>query len=319
MIPIVNGIRDVEEKIVLCRSEGEFGYTGCCRVTVCFPLRHVVTYPASSLQLRPFPHSLTSHVPFTMSSQQSNASAKKIANYTQSISSGVTNLLTELGRVNTPASFDSAPIQNQLETLIALVQGMDTRLAAVEKSLQKLESDNVPGLMEIAPVGIAQMPGFKIMPKVTAECVFRPLPRARLTSVSEHNSRARRHNETLQKGNDALMPVRTANNTLAVGFPSTLGDLVFLSPNPSPHIARSFLTFSTDSKVEAQLIKAFNLSDELFSLWAFIGANPDTRAMEGTYCTPEILAQVRMDKRANRDRDIAAAGPVTASTKKAAA
>lgn len=116
-----------------------------------------------------------------MSSQQNNASAKKIANYSQSISSGVTNLLAELGRVNAPISFDSGAIQTQLETLIALVQGMDARLAAVEQGLQRLQSDDVPGLMEIAPVGIAQMPGFKIMPKITAECVFSPLPREMLT------------------------------------------------------------------------------------------------------------------------------------------
>lgn len=115
------------------------------------------------------------------------------------------------------------------------------------------------------------------------------------------------------------MPLRTANNTFVVGFPATLGHLVFLGVNSSPHIARLFLIFTADPELESQLIKSFNLSDELFSLWTFIGANPATKVMEGSYCTPEILAAVRMDKRANRERDIAAAGPVTVSTKKAAA
>lgn len=95
-----------------------------------------------------------------------------MANYTQSISSGVINLLSELGHVNAVVSFDSGCIHSQLETLIALVQGMDSMLAAVEQGLQRLQNDNVP--MEIEPAAFALMPAMKFMPKLTAEWVFRP-------------------------------------------------------------------------------------------------------------------------------------------------
>lgn len=195
---------------------------------------------------------------------------------------------------------------------------MDTRLAAVEQGLQRLQSDSVPGLMEIEPAGFVLMLGPKFMPLLTAECVIRPLLPVKLTCISEYNSRARRHNETFRRGNDALMPLRTANNTLAVGFPFTLGHLVSLGLNCSPQIARSFLTFPIDGNVGLHLKKAFNLLDEVFSLVTFIGVDTESTGLHGIYSAPEIFAEVRMDKRANRERDVAAAGPVTASTKKAA-
>lgn len=81
----------------------------------------------------------------------------------------------------------------------------------------------------------------------------------------------------------------------------------------------SFLTFGKGGELVTQLRIVFNLSGEAFSLWKFIGVDVTRLELRGTYCTQEILAEVRMDIRANRERDIAAAGPVTAATKKAAA
>lgn len=88
-----------------------------------------------------------------MASPKSTASARKIANYTQSISSGVTNLLTELGRVNGDDSSDNAAILTQLQTLTTLVQDMGTRLTGVEKSLEGLHTGSRPEMIEIEPPG----------------------------------------------------------------------------------------------------------------------------------------------------------------------
>lgn len=110
-----------------------------------------------------------------MASQQTNASAKKIASYTQSISSGLTNLLTERGRANAAPPFDPGLIQAQLQTLIVLFQGMDTRLATLEQRLPRPESGNISGLVEIAPASFALVPGLLFMPKITSEWVLHPL------------------------------------------------------------------------------------------------------------------------------------------------
>lgn len=160
-----------------------------------------------------------------MASPQANASARKIANYTQSISSGVTNLLTELGRVNIASSVDADSnnaILSKLETLTILIQDMSNRLSTVERTVSRLDSDGTV-LLEIAPQYSNDDDGV-----VSAECVLGPLLCARLTCAREHNSRARRHNNTVERGDGALMPLRTPHNTLVVGFPSTLGHLVSL-------------------------------------------------------------------------------------------
>lgn len=80
------------------------------------------------------------------------ASAKKITPITQSLSSGVTNLLTELARVNVSADTDvsNSAIMAQLQALHTLVEGISTRLAAVEKSICKA-TDDVPDPIEIEP------------------------------------------------------------------------------------------------------------------------------------------------------------------------
>lgn len=109
-----------------------------------------------------------------MATQQSSANAEKIANYSQVISTGVTNLLNELCHANGAASFDPGAIGAQLQTLITLVQGMDTRIAALEQGLQKPDSGKVPKLMEIQPALMVQIPAWKFMPELTAECVLRP-------------------------------------------------------------------------------------------------------------------------------------------------
>lgn len=160
------------------------------------------------------------------------ASAQKIKNYTQSISSGVTNLLTELGRVSVSADSNvgNDVIMAQLQALHTLVESISTRLAAVEKSIAKPE-DDVPDPIEIEPeVSYA-------LPNRTAEFVNHPssMMESRLTYSSEYNAIARSYNATIRGGNDTLMPLRTVRNTYIVGFPSTLGHLVFLSLYPSPN------------------------------------------------------------------------------------
>lgn len=77
-------------------------------------------------------------------------SAKKISNYTQSISSGVTNLLAELGRVSVSADANvgNHAIMAQLQALYTLVEGISTSVAAVEKSISKGVGD-VPDPIEI--------------------------------------------------------------------------------------------------------------------------------------------------------------------------
>lgn len=75
------------------------------------------------------------------------ASAKKIANYTQSISTGVTNLLTEIGRVSASASAP-APISTsgtdreillQLQALTGQIVGLANRMDEVQRMVQGLE------------------------------------------------------------------------------------------------------------------------------------------------------------------------------------
>lgn len=161
------------------------------------------------------------------------ASAQKIKNYTQSISSGVTNLLTELGRVSVSAdtNVSNHVIMAQLQALHTLVDGISTRLAAVEKSSAKPE-DDVPDPIEIEPeVSYA-------FPNRTAGFVNHPNPmmESPLTWSSEYNAIARSYNATISAGNDTLMPLRTVRNTYIVGFPSTLGHLVSLGLYASPNL-----------------------------------------------------------------------------------
>lgn len=158
-----------------------------------------------------------------MASPKSTASARKIANYTQSISSGVTNLLTELGRVNGDDSSDNAAILTQLQTLTTLVRDMGTRLTSVEKSLEGLHTGSRPEMIEIEP------PGDMYMPDLDPKYGMGSLEKPPLTTIREHNERARLYNHALQYGNDVLMPLRTELNTVVVGFPATLGHLISLS------------------------------------------------------------------------------------------
>lgn len=81
------------------------------------------------------------------------ASAKKIANYTQSISTGVTNLLTEIGRVSAasvaaPAvtSGTDAAILLQLQALTGQIVGLTNRMDEVHRMVQRLEKrlDDMP-------------------------------------------------------------------------------------------------------------------------------------------------------------------------------
>lgn len=74
------------------------------------------------------------------------ASAKKIANYTQSISTGVTNLLTEIGRVSataTPspasASGTDSAILLQLQALTGQIVGLVNRMDEVQQMVRGLE------------------------------------------------------------------------------------------------------------------------------------------------------------------------------------
>lgn len=104
-----------------------------------------------------------------MTTPQTTASARKIANYTQSISSGVTNLLTELGRVNGPGS-GTDEILTQLQTLTSLIQDMNTRLFGVEKTLQRLETADRSAMIENKPEEYARIEGvYTDTPNLTAE------------------------------------------------------------------------------------------------------------------------------------------------------
>lgn len=74
------------------------------------------------------------------------ASVKKIANYTQSISTGVTNLLTEIGRVSAssapaPAttSGTDAAILLQLQALTGQIVGLVNRMDEVQRMVGGLE------------------------------------------------------------------------------------------------------------------------------------------------------------------------------------
>lgn len=85
------------------------------------------------------------------------ASAKKIANYTQSISTGVTNLLTEIGRVSGASASASATapavtsgtdgtILLQLQALTSQIVGLTNRMDEVHRMVQGLEKrlDDMP-------------------------------------------------------------------------------------------------------------------------------------------------------------------------------
>ncbi|KAL0635434.1 hypothetical protein Q9L58_005642 [Maublancomyces gigas] len=72
------------------------------------------------------------------------ASTKKIANYTQSISTGVTNLLTEIGRVSASAapasaSGTDAAILLQLQALTGQIVGLVNRMDEVQRMVGGLE------------------------------------------------------------------------------------------------------------------------------------------------------------------------------------
>lgn len=110
-----------------------------------------------------------------MTSPNTAASARKIANYTQSISSGVTNLLTELGRVNSPTDPNgNDAVLSQLQTLTALVQDMNTRLAAVEKSIQKHDDNQTPNGDAIPEPIELEVECSEFQPVITAEYVLCP-------------------------------------------------------------------------------------------------------------------------------------------------
>lgn len=95
---------------------------------------------------------MSSTTPTTPATSAAVASAKKITQITQSLSSGVTNLLTELARVNVSADTDvsNSAIMAQLQALYTLVEGISTRLAAVEKRMCNTD-DDVPDAIEIEP------------------------------------------------------------------------------------------------------------------------------------------------------------------------
>lgn len=67
------------------------------------------------------------------------------------------------------------------------------------------------------------------------------------------------------------------------------------------------------------LAYAFGISDDNEAVWAFIGADWERRYIFEYYATGERLAEIRMAERSKRESEIAAAGPVTVVTKRAAA
>lgn len=74
------------------------------------------------------------------------ASIKKIADYTQSISTGVTNLLIEIGRFNASsapapasASGTDAAILLQLQALTGQIMGLGNRMDEVQRMVGSLE------------------------------------------------------------------------------------------------------------------------------------------------------------------------------------
>lgn len=97
-------------------------------------------------------------LPTTMSSSSTSNpghtdSAKKIANYTQSISTGVTNLLTEIGRVSAasvaaPAvtSGTDGAILLQLQALTGQIVGLSNRMDEIHRMVHGLEKrlDELP-------------------------------------------------------------------------------------------------------------------------------------------------------------------------------
>lgn len=189
-----------------------------------------------------------------MASPQTTASAQKIANYTQPIPSGIANLLTELGRLNGAGCSDTAAILGQLQTLNTLVQAMGTRLTAVEKSFWTLHSGEHPDLIEIEP------PEDMFLSNLTPKYALSSFARPTLTRISEHNARACRYNHELQYGNDVLMPLRTAHNTMVVGFPTTLGHLVSLSCLVLQTRAARLLKIYPEYHVESLLKQSFDLA-----------------------------------------------------------
>lgn len=85
----------------------------------------------------------------------------------------------------------------------------------------------------------------------------------------------------VKHGNDALMPLRTASNQLAVGFPSTLGHLLCLSRDYPLCIVCSFLIYVTDHEIEAQLQNVFKLSDDIDSLWTNVPTGREILRLPG--------------------------------------
>lgn len=180
-------------------------------------------------------------MPTTPATSASAASAKKITQITQSLSSGVTNLLTELARVNVSADNDvsNSAIMAQLLALHTLVEGISTRLAAVEKTISKAD-DGVPEPTEIEPVVSLEFPNRSV------KFVNHPslMMYSWLISSSEYNAVARAHNATLGGGNDTVMPLRTSRNTYIVGFPSTVGHLASLGNYALYHLILGILTMT---------------------------------------------------------------------------
>lgn len=114
------------------------------------------------------------------------------------------------------------------------------------------------------------------------------------------------------------MPLRTTRNTVVVGFPSTLGHLLFLGFLALSHVPSSLLTILSDHAVEQQLLNTFGLSSNRDDLWKFIGVSTERRMIDN-YTPGESLATFRMEQHAQREREIEAAGPITVQTKRAAA
>lgn len=138
--------------------------------------------------------------------------------------------------VSADTDVSNAAIMAQLQALHKLVEGISTRLAAVEKSICKA-TDDVPDPIEIEPE-VSFM-----YPYHSAEFVNHPiLMKQWLIRSSEYNDYARGYNVTLVSGKDTLMPLRTSRNTYIVGFPSTVGHLVSLGIYVSPNVVRGLLT-----------------------------------------------------------------------------
>ncbi|KAL0632884.1 hypothetical protein Q9L58_008226 [Maublancomyces gigas] len=217
--------------------------------------------------------------------------APNIARYTQAISSNLGNLMTEIGRANAPSN---DAILHQLliitEQLTLIVRRLD--------GLEKISSPQTDG---VVPLELSAN-------KLT------------LPTAAENNARARLHNATARLSSDALLPMHNTNNKTILGFPPTLGHLAHLGIYPSFSASPRLSSDMADFAVNGHLRKAFNLSGDVHALAAFCGVNihrVSHVAMDRHLREDVIL--LRTDRRLARDAAIAAAGPATPATKRAAA